>query len=323
MPDAGARRGPPATSVSDVLRVLGVGVNHAILRGLGEGPLRSEELTHGFTHYAERTVERHLPELIGLAAIAQHRDVHSVPPAVTYELTRRAGRGLLGIIATDPLPAGPDSDLRAETEAAAKFKLLAAAWSTEIVEHLSCEPRRHSELDDEIATLTHHQLGRLLRRLAAARLLATVPSSEGHRCYRPTDKMRREVALTISAVGRWHRRHVRGEEAGLTVPEMASILRCALPLVRLSDRPNEALNLTVVGEGRQSVSLWARIDGDGVLHCGRGEGEAPSASVSGTVATWIALLLEDKRGRVRVGGDGSLVDACADALQQRLHEPGP
>lgn len=316
-------QGLPAASVADVLRVLGVGVNHAILRRLSKGPLRSEELKKGIAHYAPRTVERHLPDLIRLGAVAQERDAGTAPPAVTYELTRPAGRDLLHVLEVEALPGPLDSaGARAAAQAPAKFKLLAEAWESGIAAEVGCEAQAQTELAKKIERLSFHQLGRRLRRLGAGGMLSGRPGKDGHKRYEPTEEMRRSLAVAVAAIGHWRRRHVVADGAGLSAAETASLLRCALPLVGLPECAGKTLTLTVVGEDEESVSLWGRAERGGHVRCGRGEGASAAGSVRGTVTTWITVLLDGKRGRLQVGGDCALVDACTSGLRRQLRGEG-
>ncbi|MGN6274586.1 MAG: winged helix-turn-helix transcriptional regulator [Solirubrobacterales bacterium] len=77
----------------EVLRLLSSGANGAILMALGDGPLRTRELTERVRGYAPRTVYRYTGKLVGAGLVERHEEP-GVPSKVTHSLTRPSGQEL-------------------------------------------------------------------------------------------------------------------------------------------------------------------------------------------------------------------------------------
>src|SRR5215212_1116746 len=77
-------------STADVLRLLGAGATGAILMALGEGPLRTKELTQRVPGYAPRTIYRYSGKLAELDVIEREEEP-GVPSKVVHTLTEDCG----------------------------------------------------------------------------------------------------------------------------------------------------------------------------------------------------------------------------------------
>jgi DNA-binding HxlR family transcriptional regulator len=317
--------GPPIPTVADILRLLGSGPNGSILLALGSGPLRTRRLTERIPSCAPRTIYRHLEELERLGLVERRRRP-GVPSNVTYSLTQPSGRDLFRLLengATPLLGLSPDAEV--EAPAWAPLALLGELWETGLLEHLSCEPRSATELARRLHGLSLHQIGRRARRLSAAGLLEEQGTKNPGTRFSLTPRARHSMAL-VAGLGRW-RRHVVPEGTGLTAAEMAMLLRVALPLLSLPEHAGDRLVLSVVARDEYgeagAESLLATVGSGGEIRCQQVEPEAdsePSGWARATVRTWLVALLDDGRGRMRVGGDLALVGACLTQLHDRLWE---
>jgi DNA-binding HxlR family transcriptional regulator len=310
----------PVPTLADLLRLLGSGPNSSILVALGQGPLRTRRLTERIPSYAPRTIYRHTEELERFRVV-ERKVRPGVPSHVTHNLTQPAGRELLRLFEA----ARPPGE-RAGAPQSAPLGLLAELWDTGLLEQLSCGPRSATELAHELRDLSLHQVARRARRLVAAGLLDESSSAKLGKRYSLSRRARRGTVL-IAGLGRWRGRHVEPDGAGLTAAEIARLLRVSLPLVELAPGATGGLVLGVdAGEGEEQNgtpidALLARADGAGRLRCWRAGPETPAdARVHGTVRTWLSVLLDDKRGRLRVGGDQGLADACLGQLHSCLRD---
>ena len=317
--------GPPTRTptIADLLRLLGSGPNGPILLALGPGPLRTRNLTQHIQHCTPRTVYRHLEELEPLRLV-ERQSREEAPSHVTYSLTQPLGRDLFHLleeVAAPLLGAPPEAENGAM--AWARFSLLAELWETGLLEHLSSESRTATELASLLRDLSLHQIGHRARRLSAADLLDERDSRNPGRRYSLSPRARRSMAL-VAGLGRW-RRHVIPRGAGLTAAETAMLLRVALPLVRLPQHAGGRLGLSVVARDdhgeTETESLIATVEQDGAVRCQPDEPEPdtkPSGWARATVRTWLVALLDNRRDRMRVGGDPALVGACLSQLHECL-----
>jgi DNA-binding HxlR family transcriptional regulator len=308
-----------------MLKVLGSGVNGPILMALGPGPLRTKKLTEEIPTCAPRTVYRHARTLAELSLV-DREEVAGVPSTVIHCLSP-AGRGLYHLIdsyAKAPLPwaSGSGSGEGFWT----CWGLLGEMWSHGWIEKLGQGERSATELAEATPEMTVHQVGRRTHQLLAWSLLCESPGKGHRKRYQLSERARHAMALMVG-LGRWRQQHVPGEEGGgLTVGEMTTVLCASLPLLRLPEHPERIIKLGIVGttglDGQRGTAvLTVRVGAGGAVSCV--EGEPPEhARAIGAVDTWFAALLDNDRGRMRVGGDLDLVDGCLQRLHEVLH-PAP
>src|SRR3954447_18695225 len=104
-----------------------------------------------------------------------------------------------------------------------------------MVEELACEARSPTELAQVTHGLSYHQVNRRAGLFKAGGLLTEWEGGGGRRCYALTENARRKMGL-LAGIARWRHHHVVAEdEEGMTAPEMATVLRAALPLVTAPD----------------------------------------------------------------------------------------
>jgi hypothetical protein len=130
----------------------------------------------------------------------------------------------------------------------------------------------------------------------------------------------------ISGIGRWQQRHVSKDEGpGLTAKELTTVLRTTLPVLQLPEFIGKSIDFDISesanGDGyRTTKVLHGRIDWDGTMRFDLKPKKNPDGSAAATINTWFGVLLDGNRGRVRVRGNLSLVDACLTQLYEVLWE---
>ncbi len=90
--------GEPKLTTPAVLRLLGAGASGAILIALGDGPLRTKDLTERVRGYTPRTVYRYSAKLAELGIMERHEEP-GVPSKVVHSLTDPCGRELFEMLA--------------------------------------------------------------------------------------------------------------------------------------------------------------------------------------------------------------------------------
>jgi DNA-binding HxlR family transcriptional regulator len=312
-------------STADVLRLLGAGATGAILMALGEGPLRTKELTEAVPGYAPRTIYRYTGKLTELDVIARDEEP-GVPSKVVHSLSDGCGSELYELVnryADTSLTRLPDG--RLDAQAWASVGQLGDLWETGMVAELACDALSPTELAEGDHGLSYHQVNRRAGLFEANGLLTEWESPGRRRCYALTEKTRRKMGL-LAGIARWRHRHVVAEdEEGMTAPEMATVLRAALRLVALPEHKGMCLRLHVVSgddtDAPASEEVWAEVEADGTIHSCAGPPADPDGWGSGQVATWIPVLLDGRSDAVEVGGEEKLVRDCLDALYEALWTP--
>jgi DNA-binding HxlR family transcriptional regulator len=321
----GGRACLTGASTADVLRLLGAGAAGAILMALGEGPLRTKSLTERVPGYAPRTIYRYAGKLAELEVIEREEEP-GVPSKVVHALSDPCGTELYELVdrfADASLTRLPDG--RLDAHAWASLGLLADLWEAGMVEELSCGPRSPVELAQGSHGLSYHQVTRRAGLFKAVGLLREADGAGRRRPYALTEKTRRKMGL-IAGVARWRHHHVVAEdEEGMTAAEMATVLRVALPLVKLPEQAGRRLRLSVLGEraaaGAEGQEVWAEVEGDGTLHSCASPPPEPDGWGRGKVEAWIPVILDGASSRVLVGGEESLVAGCLSRLHSTLWTP--
>jgi DNA-binding HxlR family transcriptional regulator len=313
-------------STADVLRLLSAGATGAILMALGEGPLRTKNLTERVPGYAPRTIYRYAGKLAELEVVEREEEP-GVPSKVVHTLTDGCGRELYELVnrfADASMTRLPDG--RIDAHAWASLGLLADLWEAGMVEELSCDPRSPTELARGPHGLSYHQVNRRAGLFKTAGLVCESQSAGRRRCYALTEKTRKAMGLIVG-IGRWRHHHVVAEdEEGMTGPEMATVLRAALPLATVPAHAGKCLKLCVVAEeeaaGGEGEVVWAEVEADGAVHsCSEPTGAA--AWGRGQVKAWIPAILDGESKRALVGEDGQLIGDLLSDLHRVLWSPSP
>lgn len=314
-------------STAEVLRLLSAGAAGAILMALGDGPLRTKNLTAAVPGYAPRTIYRYAGKLAELEVI--DREEEPGPPSkVVHRLSHPCGTELYELVdrfADASLTRLPDG--RIDVHAWASLGLLADMWETGMVEELACEGKSPTDLARGPHDLSYHQINRRAGLFRTAGLLDEWQGPGRRRCYGLTEKTRRKMGL-LAGIARWRHHHVVAEdEEGMSAAEMATVLRAALPLVDLPEHRGKRLRLTVQGEGDaaggEGEEVWAEVEADGRVHgCAEARAE-PDGWGRGKVEAWIPVVLDDRDDEVLLGGEDRLVADSLRRLYRALWNPAP
>jgi DNA-binding HxlR family transcriptional regulator len=309
-------------STADVLRLLSAGAAGAILMALGEGPLRTMELTERVPGYTPRTIYRYAGKLAELEVVEREEEP-GVPSKVVLTLTSDCGAELYELVnrfAGASMTRLPDG--RIDAHAWAALGLLGELWETGMIEELSCEAQSPTELAQGRHGLSYHQVNRRAGLFKEGGLLCRPQGPGRRRCYALTEKTRRMMGLVVG-VASWRKHHViADDEEGMTVGEVATVLKTALPLVRLEGSAGKVMRLEITeGDEGEDEAVWVEVDEDGSLHPCAGAGGSEDAWARGRVASWIPAILDGDASEVLVGGEEQLFDEALTQLQEALWMP--
>ncbi|MGN6557271.1 MAG: winged helix-turn-helix transcriptional regulator [Solirubrobacterales bacterium] len=291
-----------------------------ILTALAPRPLRTRTLTDRLSNCAPRTVYRHAGKLASQGLVVREEE-SGVPSTVIYRLSDR-GRKLLRLVdahAGDPLSQPSEGDDGRWTSLA----LLGEMWASGWIAALSYAALSPTELSEMTPGMSFHQVNRRVHLLRSRGLLDESTHAGRGKRYTLTTWVRRGVGL-IAGIGRWREQHgVAERRHGLTGPETATVLRVALPLVKVNGGSNRQLKLGVVGardgSGRRGAEvLLVSIGRDGSLRCASDSDRPADAWAAGATDLWLSALVDGNRGRMRTGGDVKLLDACLAQLRTAL-----
>ena len=311
-------------SVGDVLRLLGTGATASIVVALGGGPLRTKRLTTTVPDCTARTVYRHAARLTELGIVERFEEP-GVPSRVLYRLANPAGRALFHLLETY---AGA-STLRAssshENGQWSSLGLIAELWDSGLMTELSRGARSPTELSTAPCGLTFHQANRRAQLFKAGGLLFEEPGRGRIRRYGLTHSTRRAIGL-VTGIARWRRRYGAPEGSAFGAAEIAAVLQIALPLIELPAQEGMTLKLGVAGplsEGRltDGETLLMEVSEQGRLRRMDEVRRRADAWALATVNTWFASILDDRRGRMRTGGDVELVESCLSGLHRAVANP--
>jgi len=307
-----------------MLRLLSAGASAAILVALGDGPLRTKELTERIAGYAPRTVYRYSFKLVELGLVDREEE-QGVPSKVVHSLSDPEGRELYDLVvayastSVQPLPNGeiapPDWG---------PLAVFADFWEAGIVDALAHEPRSLTELARGEHELSFHQIGRRAALLSGGGFIEEAGGTGKRRRYTLTAKARRAMGL-IAGVGRWRRRHAVGTgDTGLSAGEAAWLLRAALPLVALPEHGGKRLELRIAPEisRGEAEPVWVAVHGDGAVVSYPDPLEGVDCAAHGGVAAWIDSVLDGPRNGLKMEGDDQLILDCLRQLHATLWRDG-
>src|SRR4029079_87314 len=189
-----------------VLRLLSAGATGEILMALGEGPLRTKNLTERVPGYAPRTIYRYAGKLAELEVVEREEEP-GVPSKVVHTLTDPCGSDLYEVVsryadvAMTRLPDG-----RIDAHSWASLGLLADLWESGMVDELACNPRSPTELAQGRHGFSYHQVNRRAGLFKVSGFLAEWAGPGRRRCYALTKKTRQAMGL-ITGIARWRHHH--------------------------------------------------------------------------------------------------------------------
>ena len=312
-------------SVGDVLRLLGTGATASIVVALGGGPLRTKKLTARVPGCTARTVYRHAARLTEVGIVERFEEA-GVPSRVLYRLANPAGRALFHLL--DGY-AGASTRRATLSDGAGRWSdlsLVAELWDSGLMTELSRGPRSPTELSTAPCGLTFHQANRRAQIFKASGLLFEEPGKGRIRRYGLTESARRAIGL-VTGIARWRLRYGAPDGSAFSALEMAAVLQVALPLIELAGREGTRLKLGVadpLSEGRltDGQTLLMEVSERGGLRQMDDVRPRADAWALATVNTWFASILDDRRGRMRIGGDAELVESFLSGLHHALCKQG-
>ena len=309
-------------STGSLLRLLGAGASGSILMVLGDGPLRTMELTERVAGYSPRTVYRYATRLTELGLIDREEEEESVPSKVVHSLSSPQGRELYELIAAyadvamTRLPGGEIGG--AEWGALA---LVAELWDSGMIEELNLGAKSLTELAQGEHGLSFHQVSRRASLFTRSGFIEEIVESGRYRRYALTAKTRRAMGL-IAGIGRWRRRHVVPEgSSGLSAGEAAAVMRTALPLVVLPDHAGKSFELRIApmsGTKASAEPVWGGVAVDGMVASRPAALEAVDGRAHGGVTAWVDSILDGPRNGLVVDGDAKLITDCLRSLHASL-----
>ena len=308
MPGSLGRRWPTSCGCSEPGRPA------RIVLALGDGPLRTKELTARVPGYAPRTVYRYVSKLVEIGAIDREEEP-GVPSKVVHSLADPCGvelHELVGAFARASLDILPDGEVVPHSWGS--LTLLADLWESGMLQELNVGPCTATELAGVGHDLSFHQVSRRTSLFMISGLIRETHDGGRRRRYELTQQARRETAM-IAGLGRWRERYVvPAGEPGLTAVETADLLRAVLPLAVVPEHAGKSLRLAVSSPGHDNGDegelAWAEVRPDGaVLDCA-GPREEVDGWGRGEAGAWIEMLLEGSSREIGVGGDETLVKAC-------------
>ncbi len=317
----------PGATIADVLRLLSAGATGAILMALGEGPLRTKQLTERVPGYSPRTIYRYAGKLTELDVIEREEEP-GVPSKVVHTLSDPCGNELYQLIRRFADASMTQlSDGTFDAQSWASLGLLADLWESGMVEELACEPRSPTDLARGPHGLSYHQVNRRAGLFTASGFLSDRPGAGRRRCYALTEKTRRTMGLIVG-IGRWRHHHVVAkDEEGMALEEMTTVVRTALPLVKAPQYLGKALKFHVLTEdeafGGEGRVIWAEVDGDDSLHGCADPTPSADGWARGKVKNWIPAILDADPQRILLGGDEALVGDCLARVHDALWAPSP
>jgi DNA-binding HxlR family transcriptional regulator len=308
-----------------ILRLLGAGASGAILMALGEGPLRTKELTEQVRGFTPRTIYRYSSKLADAGILARLEEP-GVPSKVTHSLSDPKGRELYELVVAyadasfTRLPEG-----RIDAHAWGSLALLADLWESGLIEELNLGPKSPTQLAQAEHGLSYHQVNRRAGLFTIGGFLREDVTPGNRRRYALTDRARRGMAL-IAGVGRWRRLHVVPEgRSGLTPREAGGLLRTALPLVTLPEHGGKTLGLEIaaMGSGDEADAVWAMVAEEGSVSSCEGPLSEVDGHAHGKVTAFIDTILDGPRNGLRLDGDEHLVKTCFERLHSILWKAWP
>jgi len=323
--DSGEVKSAALASIGGVLRLIGSGAGGPILMALGTGPLRTQQLTDRLSHLSPRSAYRHINNMRDHGLVTRQEEA-GVPTRVVLSLTDPLGRKLCQLLRS--FVSSTMARLPRRGNGAEPWEALAVLgdfWDLGLIESLSHEPKSVIELAREAHPMTYHQVNRRAGMFATYGLANSYNSRGEGKCLELTKDGRRCVGLIVG-IARWRQRYLADDGShALTIDEMTTALRGALPAITLPEFAGQCIDLEVcerADENGYPVTrvVQGRISPDGRVRCDLKRKAKSDATVAATINTWFGVLLDGNRGRVKVIGNLPLVDACLTQLYEVLWE---
>jgi DNA-binding HxlR family transcriptional regulator len=322
----GGREVGAETEIASLLRLFGAGASGSILLALGEGPLRTKDLTTRVAGYAPRTVYRYVGRLTEIGAVERDEEP-GVPSKVVHSLTDPCGVELHDLIRTYAEVSSSLERLgdgRVVPHSWGCLTLLADLWESGMFDAMNASPCTATELARVDHDFSFHQVSRRTSLFMIGGMIEETQNGDRRRRYGLTVEARQATAL-IAGLGQWRERYaVEAGEPGLAVEETAELLRAALPLVALPEHAGKSLRLSIAapadGDGDEDEVVWAEVAADGTVAACPPREDADGWARA-PIGDWIQTFLGSTK--LRTGGDSGLVRECVKGMAARLWPSAP
>ena len=179
-------------------------------------------------------------------------------------------------------------------------------------------PRATSDLDRTLAAISHDAVRARVRRLEHTGQVEPVAARGRRKPYRLTAWGRAAIA-PIAAATRWEYECATVEFGGVEIADAVAALLLAAPLVEPPARATGVCVLTAEaadGSGGAQLTLErGRLVGCAPLR----PGGRPVAWAHGTIGAWLAAVIDDDAGALRITGGSDLAAGLVHALHRRLY----
>jgi DNA-binding HxlR family transcriptional regulator len=312
-------RGPGA----ETLRLIGYPAVREVLTDLARRSRRPSHIDREH-EVASSTFHRHVPELLRVKAITR-RSMPGPPRQVFYslgptglELCELIGGWLSLLRPTAVSRPGEQADWRAPIG-------FAEAWAAGLVQALFDGPLSLAEIELIVRTarpgLTVHQVKRLLANNSAAGFFLR-EGKKGDDRYGLADRGRYAVG-EVAASARFERLHMPAVAIPISVEDVVGALRAHLPLLELPEEMEGICEFAIKsdpGQGTATAMAWAEVRQGHVVATGAGRPARPATTwARGTIAEWIAAVIDHSPKGIRPAGERPLGRAVVDALHSRLY----
>lgn len=314
----------PTRSGAKALELLATPLNIQILRGLEAGPRTVGELRGEIGSPPQSTMRIYLRTLQEMKAVDLSRK-EGFQASVEYSLTE-AGRGLLDVAEALQtwLSASPRGPIELGTPAARNaIRALVDGWSSNIVRALAARALPLTEISRMIPKISYPALE---RRLTAMRSVGLVePFKEDGRTtpYRPTDWLRRAVAVLTTA-SEWEREHIPDTTPPIGRLDVEAAFLLAVPLMELPSDLSGKVRLAV--EIQRGVSpvfagVLVCIEDGKVTSCTPGPDGEAEAWVTGAPRSWLRRMNLGEEDHLELGGESRTARAVLEGLERTAAGP--
>jgi len=301
--------------------MLSTPLNVHVLQALRDEPMSLIDLRRAVGSPPQTTMRGHLRALVE-ARVLERKRQGGFPGPVDYELAR-AGRELLGVaeILEAWLRVAPDGAIQLGSVAAkSSTKALVEGWSSGIVRALAAKPLALTEISRLITGLSYPSLERRLGAMRMAGLIEPRPGSGRGTPYAVTDWLRRAIG-PLAAAARWERRNLSDVTSPVRRIDIEAAFLLTLPMVSLPEPYAGVCRLAVDtsnGSQHRQAGVVVRVEKGKVSSCvTRLDGQV-DASALGSVAAWIATVLEKDGEQLEFSGRSRLARALGDGLHRVL-----
>jgi DNA-binding HxlR family transcriptional regulator len=283
------------------------------LRG---GPVRLRDLRHTVGAPPQTTLRKRLSGLAE-AGLVERRRVDSFPGTQEVTLTE-AGRASLPVAEAVRvwLARCPDGPIELGTMASrAALGALVEGWTSLVVRVLAGRPSSLTELDRLIDDFNYPSLERRLDSLRVMGLIEACAERGRSTPYMVTPWLRSAVAPLIAAAS-WERLTGHAPAGRVRPRDIEAVLLLAAPLLRLDRRRSGSCRINMVMDGGRGAGATFRFDRGRLVSCTTTQPGSCSASIDGTIDTWLGVLSQRDGPCLRIAGDRVLArEVTAAALR--------